>query len=43
MASYKVPKFVEFRRELPMTLVGKYLRRKLIEEELAQAAACRAS
>jgi long-chain acyl-CoA synthetase len=43
MASYKVPKFVEFRRELPKTLVGKYLRRKLIEEELAQAAASRAS
>jgi long-chain acyl-CoA synthetase len=43
MASYKVPKFVEFRRELPRTLVGKYLRRKLIEEELAQAAASRAS
>jgi long-chain acyl-CoA synthetase len=37
MASYKVPKFVEFRPELPKTLVGKFLRRKLLEEELARA------
>jgi long-chain acyl-CoA synthetase len=39
MASYKVPKFVEFRPELPKTLVGKFLRRKLLEEELARATA----
>lgn len=37
MARYKVPKFVEFRRELPKTLVGKFLRRKLLEEEQARA------
>ncbi len=34
MAPYKVPKFVEFRDELPKTLVGKILRRALLEEEL---------
>ena len=33
MARYKVPKFVEFRDELPMTIVGKVLRRVLVEEE----------
>jgi long-chain acyl-CoA synthetase len=34
LAPYKVPKFVEFRHELPKTLVGKVLRRALLEEEL---------
>ncbi len=34
LAPYKVPKFVEFRTELPKTMVGKILRRILIEEEL---------
>jgi long-chain acyl-CoA synthetase len=34
LAPYKVPKFVEFRDELPKTLVGKILRRALLEEEL---------
>jgi long-chain acyl-CoA synthetase len=34
LAYYKVPKFVEFRDELPKTMVGKILRRVLIEEEL---------
>jgi len=34
LAPYKVPKFVEFRAELPKTLVGKVLRRVLVEEEL---------
>ena len=29
MAAYKVPKFVEFRDELPMTNVGKVLRKDL--------------
>ena len=29
MAGYKVPKFVEFRDELPMTNVGKVLRKEL--------------
>jgi len=36
MAAYKVPKAVEFRTELPKTLIGKFLRRKLVEEELAK-------
>jgi long-chain acyl-CoA synthetase len=34
LAKFKVPKRVEFRRELPKTLVGKVLRRTLIDEEL---------
>jgi long-chain acyl-CoA synthetase len=33
LARYKVPKFVEFRQELPKTMVGKILRRQLAEEE----------
>jgi long-chain acyl-CoA synthetase len=33
LAPYKVPKYVEFRDELPMTIVGKVLRRELVEEE----------
>jgi len=33
LTAYKVPKFVEFRDELPMTMVGKVLRRVLLEEE----------
>ncbi len=37
LASYKVPKFVEFRSELPKTMVGKILRRVLVEEELKRA------
>lgn len=38
MAKYKVPTLVEFRKELPKTLVGKVLRRALREEELAKRA-----
>lgn len=34
LARFKVPKRVEFRNELPKTLVGKVLRRLLVEEEL---------
>jgi long-chain acyl-CoA synthetase len=34
LAYYKVPKFVEFRDELPKTMIGKILRRVLVEEEL---------
>ena len=34
MTSYKVPSIVEFREELPTTMVGKILRRVLKEEEL---------
>jgi len=33
---YKVPSIIEFRDELPMTMVGKVLRRVLREEELAK-------
>lgn len=33
LASYKVPRHYEFRKELPKTAVGKILRRTLIEEE----------
>ncbi len=38
LTPYKVPKFVEFRDELPMTMVGKVLRRVLLEEEKKKAA-----
>ena len=34
LASYKVPRKVEFRRELPKSMVGKVLRRILYEEEM---------
>ena len=34
MAHYKVPRAVEFRNELPKTIIGKVLRRALKEEEL---------
>lgn len=33
LAAFKVPRFYEFRNELPKTAVGKILRRTLIEEE----------
>jgi long-chain acyl-CoA synthetase len=33
MARYKVPKQVEFRKELPRSMVGKVLRRQLLQEE----------
>jgi long-chain acyl-CoA synthetase len=33
LAKYKVPRLVEFRKELPKTMVGKILRRALVEEE----------
>jgi long-chain acyl-CoA synthetase len=36
LASYKVPKQVEFRSELPKTMIGKVLRRALREEEVAR-------
>jgi long-chain acyl-CoA synthetase len=39
LASYKVPRLVEFRDELPKTIIGKPLRRVLIEEERAKAEA----
>jgi len=37
MAGYKRPKYVEFRETLPMTTVGKILRRQLRDEEWAKA------
>lgn len=36
LAPYKVPNYVEFREELPKTMVGKILRRVLLEEELSE-------
>ena len=36
LAPFKVPKAVEFRKDLPKSLVGKVLRRTLREEELAR-------
>jgi long-chain acyl-CoA synthetase len=35
MAAYKVPKHIEFREQLPMTNVGKVLRKDLKAEEAA--------
>ncbi|MFB4475982.1 long-chain fatty acid--CoA ligase, partial [Oceanobacillus caeni] len=32
LSAYKVPRIIEFRKELPKTGVGKILRRKLKEE-----------
>lgn len=34
LAAYKVPKIIEFRKELPMSAVGKILRKVLREEEM---------
>jgi long-chain acyl-CoA synthetase len=34
LAKFKMPKQIEFRNELPKTLVGKVLRRVLLAEEL---------
>ncbi|MEN9935824.1 MAG: hypothetical protein RLZZ387_2403 [Chloroflexota bacterium] len=39
LAEYKVPRAVEFREELPKTMVGKVLRRVLVEEEKQKLAA----
>ena len=36
LASYKVPKMIEFREELPRTVTGKALRRLLRDEEIAK-------
>ncbi|MDR5708864.1 MAG: long-chain fatty acid--CoA ligase [Armatimonadota bacterium] len=38
LAPYKVPRMVEFRDQLPKSLIGKVLRRVLAEEERARAA-----
>jgi len=39
LAHYKVPRQIEFRSELPKTMVGKFLRRVLVEEEKKKLAA----
>ncbi|MEC2071680.1 MULTISPECIES: long-chain-fatty-acid--CoA ligase [Alkalihalophilus] len=39
LAAYKVPRLYEFREELPKTIVGKILKRVLIEEEKEKTAA----
>lgn len=39
LAAYKVPRLIEFRNELPISMVGKVLRRVLTEEEKARAQA----
>jgi len=36
LAAYKVPRYYEFRKDLPKTAVGKVLRRTLVEEEKAK-------
>ncbi len=37
LTGYRVPKQIEFRESLPETLVGKVLRRVLVEEEKQRA------
>lgn len=37
LAAYKVPTAIEFRSELPKSMVGKFLRRVLVEEEKQKA------
>ena len=39
LTAYRAPKRVEFRDALPETMIGKVLRRVLVEEERAKAAA----
>ena len=39
LAAYKVPRYYEFRAELPKTAVGKILRRTLVDEEKEKLAA----
>ncbi len=39
LAPYKIPKFVEFRSQLPKSTVGKILRRELVSEEMKRQAA----
>jgi long-chain acyl-CoA synthetase len=42
LAAFKIPRQVEFRAELPKSLVGKYLRRVLVEEERSRLDGMRA-
>ncbi|HEY9103300.1 AMP-binding protein [Chitinimonas sp.] len=39
LTGYKIPRFIEFRKELPKTNVGKILRRALRDEEVAKTPA----
>jgi long-chain acyl-CoA synthetase len=41
LAPYKVPKFVEFRTQLPKSLIGKILRRVLVDEERSRTVSAR--
>lgn len=43
LAAYKVPRAVEFRTELPKNMVGKVLRRALVEEDRAKAGETKAA
>jgi len=43
LAAYKVPKFVEFRESLPKTMIGKILRRQLVEDQAKALAAQKTS
>jgi long-chain acyl-CoA synthetase len=43
LASFKVPTQIEFRTELPKSMVGKVLRRVLVDEEKAKQAATKSS
>jgi long-chain acyl-CoA synthetase len=43
MAPYKVPKKIEFRVDLPKTIIGKILRRELLEEEKQRETAASAA
>ena len=38
LVSYKRPRYIEFRDDLPETMVGKVLRRELVAEEKARLA-----
>jgi long-chain acyl-CoA synthetase len=42
LAKFKMPKLIEFRDDLPKSLIGKVLRRVLVEEEKAKAEAAAA-
>jgi long-chain acyl-CoA synthetase len=37
LTGYKIPRFIEFRSDLPKTNVGKILRRALRDQELKKA------
>ena len=37
LTGYKVPRYVEFRSELPKSTIGKVLRRELVKEELEKS------